>query len=151
MDRLQNLETSQRKAAARTVFVRIHTYQNRLACGTLRSLALDQEIRFQGLDQMLLIMEEILDREKVVKSSMDYRYVNERAIEDGWLEHTSEISAGKPCLPENLLIQVYGRENRSIQGRLQIRAKQIGFRSGMELVRFMHQYLKYGGEKECEV
>lgn len=151
MKQIHNSEISHRKEAACAVFIRVHSYRNRLACGTLRSLLLDGELQFQGLDQMLLIIEELLDREQVMKPSLDYRYINDRAIEDGWLEHTAEGPTGKPDRTEKLLIQVYGRENRSIQGMMQTGDKRIGFRSGMELVRLIHQYLKYGSEKESGV
>lgn len=148
---LHNLEIKQQEDVARAVFIRIHSYQNRMACGTIRSLVMEGEMPFQGLDQMLLIIEELLDREKVIRPSMDYRYVSRYAMEDGWLNHTSEVRNEKPYLPGNLLIQVYGRENRSLQGMMQIREKRIGFRSGMELIRLLHQYLKYSGEKESVV
>lgn len=148
MKQIHNSEISHRKEAACAVFIRIHSYRNRLACGTLRSLLLDGELQFEGLDQMLLMTEELLDQEKAIEPSMDYRYVNERAMEDGWLRHAAGTGSGENGRSRNLLIQVYGRENRSIQGILQIGKRRIGFRSGMELVRLIHQYLKYRGEKE---
>ena len=45
MKQIHNSEISHRKEAACAVFIRIHSYRNRLACGTLRSLLLDGELQ----------------------------------------------------------------------------------------------------------
>lgn len=126
------------------MFVRINSYEGRVACGVLRSMVREEPISFQGLDQMLLLMEEVLDREDVRLSALEYRIIDVRFPEDHWLEAKRDVEPKKTngFVSQNFLIKIFGRQNRSFQGELRSGETKVYFRSGMELVRLMHQWLK---------
>lgn len=124
---------------------------------------------------MLLLIEEILDQEGFLISMHEYRRIDVRVSEDHWLEIQGEAAAeegitviseiteiareerrsmvqkiyqsGKHFSPQNFLIKIYGRQNQSLQGEMRVDETKIYFRSGMELVRLMHQWLKVNMER----
>ena len=148
-----------RQEMAATVQVSVYSYRNRMACGVLRTLSGMEEISFRGLDQAVLILEEILDRENLQVHTDGYRSLDGTPMHGSWLEiqkqapeagaqaeyvETEEDSI-RPRLrstPCSFLIRVYGRQNRSLQGELRTGGAACCFRSGMELMRLMHQRLQ---------
>ena len=131
---------------AATVMITICSYHNRQVCGILQSLVLEEKIPFRGLDQMVLLIEEILDREKICKSAFEYRYIEKTEQEDGWLENSilqkHILNEWNTEFHQNILIRIYGRYHRSLQGMVRVGKETVYFRSGMELIRMIHQWLQ---------
>lgn len=113
---------------AATVQVSVSSYRSRVACGFLRTLTGTGIYPFCGLDQAVLLLEEILDRDA---GQTGY-------LRDGQ-EPVQQRSREAPC---RFLIRIYGRQNQSLQGELRTGNGASCFRSGMELMRLMHQHLE---------
>ena len=140
-----DVERRHREGLAATMHVSIYSYTDRVARGVIKSMLDKKEIPFYGFDQMIFIIEEILDREEVLKNAFEYRYIDRSFKYDSWLEQTAQPQIRE--FSQNFLIRVYGRLNRSMQGEMRVKDKQCYFRSGMELMRFMHQWLQIKSEK----
>lgn len=149
---IYNLEKRHRKELAATMQVRISSYENRIPQGTVLFLLDKMEVPFCGLDQMCLIIEEYLDQESMFEERLEYRYIEESVFDGGWLAGTdggnqsrdeaASFSTFAREYPLKFAIRVQGRSNRSLQGELRVEQKKSYFRSGMELVRLMHQWLQ---------
>lgn len=133
-----DLEKRFREELASTVQIRIFSYHDRIAGGVVKSMLDKRETPFYGLDQAVLIIEELLDRHK--KAGLDYRYIDPGVSYKSWLDN--HIWPQIRGCPQNFLIRVYGREKRSLQGELKAGEKRCYFRSGMELIRLIHQCLQ---------
>lgn len=137
-----NMDKCLREELASTVQIRIYSYNDRIAGGVVTSIQDKREIPFCGLDQAVLIIEELLDRNR--QMAPDYRYMRGCAGCRGWLDNqVSRQSSGRR---QNFLVRVYGRQNRSLQGELRTGDKRCCFRSGMELMRLIHQCLQKKNE-----
>lgn len=134
-----DLEKRHRMEQAATMYVRIYSYENRVARGVVMSMTDKTEIPFCGLDQMSLIIEELLDRHEAFDGTSDYRCIDSAFPCDRWLGH--KVSSQMRGCPQKFLIRVHSRQNRSLHGELRTEGKGCYFRSGMELMRLMHQWL----------
>lgn len=153
-----DLEKRYREERTATMQIRIHSYENRVACGAITFLLDKSEKTFCGLDQMCLILEEYLDQYPVFDERLEYRFIEESVFGDGWLEEdrledsrlenaSGEVAVTSQCtLTQKFAIRIYGRANRSLQGELRMDQKKCSFRSGMELMRLMHEWLRI----QCE-
>ena len=140
-----DVERRHKEGLAATTHVSIYSYTDRVARGVIKSMLDKKEIPFCGFDQMILIIEEILDREEILKNAFEYRYIDRSFQYESWLEQTAQPQIRG--FSQNFLIRVYGRLNRSMQGEMRVKDKQCYFRSGMELMRFMHQWLQIESRK----
>lgn len=139
------LEERQHREQAITLFVQISSYERRIACGYLRSLLPGHYVSFYGLDQMLLLMEEMLDQENIWMDAQEYRWLGTGArdfwLGDDGIVHQTERQKKSVQPVRKFVIKIYGRQNRSLQGELRMAGRMVYFRSGMELLRLMHQAL----------
>lgn len=126
------------KELVSTVQIRIYSYKDRVARGVVMFLQDRREIPFGSLDQALLIIEELLDRS--LEAAPDYRYLEARGSNEGWLD--APITFPSKGSPQSFLVRVYGRQNRSLQGEIRTGDRRCCFRSGMELMRLIHQSLQ---------
>ncbi|MBU9736805.1 hypothetical protein [Diplocloster agilis] len=134
---------------ARTMYVQFQSYQNKVACGKLYSLYYEQEFDFYGLDQLLLIMDDIMDSVNYPQSSVNHRNLKncnpyfldlsawtpkkDLHAADGERDNTAKTGVE---------IRVYYRQQASMQGEIRVKGRKVYFRSGMELMRLLHQYLQ---------
>ena len=114
---------------ARTMYVQFQSYQNKVACGKLYSLYYEQEFDFYGLDQLLLIMDDIMDSVNYPQSTPK----KDLHAADGERDNTAKTGVE---------IRVYYRQQASMQGEIRVKGRKVYFRSGMELMRLLHQYLQ---------
>ena len=156
-----DLKKRNREEQTATMQIRIYSYENRVARGALIFLIDKSEKMFCGLDQMCLIMEDYLDQYPVFEERLEYRFIDAKIFDDGWInedcwmaddrrltDSVSETSsdtavATSQCnQTQKLAVRIYGRSNRSLQGELRVDNKKCCFRSGMELIRCIHQWLQ---------
>ncbi len=147
-----DLEERQREKLAAAVQIRVDSYDGRIARGSLCSLLEKNSIPFCGLDQAVLMIEELLDREAVLEHEGEYRRADDSFDYGSWLdwgESEDGIYERERLTipryregPQKFLIRVHGRYFQTIQGEIRMEGKRCYFRSGMELMRLMHQRLQ---------
>ena len=138
------------------VLVRIRSYRECVPKGTFIMLPYGESYEFCGLDQMLLTMEDIMDAVSAEDGGKGHRYLYKEPyvfLESGYPRMelkpggASRLSGGRATFT----IQVSYRQHESMQGRLTARVGQgyeeISFRSSLELMRMLHEYLhrEYAG------
>ncbi len=139
-----------------TMMVRFSSYKNRVACGVVQAMCLENPIPFCGLDQLLLLLEDIMDyvnascpRNVYPQASFLPRAMGKSCWESAFQDLRGEkIVPDRGVWPEqatakHLLaaVTILYRQNASIQGELWAAQQKIRFRSGMELIRLLHQAL----------
>ena len=120
-----------------TVVVRIYSYQEKCPNGTLQGLHFNSPVEFSSLTQMLLLMEEMLDR-----VNGPQRGESPSAIQKTEAQPQFAVrDARKPLATFQL--SVLFRQNASWQGTLiwTDRMMDSQFRSVLELVRLMDSAL----------
>ena len=128
----------------------IRSYRDSVPRGSFLTLPDRERYEFCGLDQMLLIMEDLMDRACGPESVSGHRYLCRKPYRFWNPGHTSAGTAsggaaGLSGEKVTFTIQVCYRQHRSMQGKLTVRMDQkqesIAFRSSLELIRMMHEYL----------
>lgn len=136
--------------------VHFTSYQRRVACGDVSSLYLDKSFSFQGLDHLLLLMEDIMDYVQAScptilfpQASFQHRSIKSGKTAPVFQEIDGEIITEFESSPEQkkgqalfAVITVYHRQNASMQGELRVLKRKVYFRSGLELIRLLHQALE---------
>lgn len=132
------------------LLVHIRSYRDRVPGGSFLTLPDRERYEFCGLDQMLLIMEDLMDRACGPESVSGRRYLCRKPYRFWDPGHTSAetVSGGAACLSGEKVtftIQVCYRRHRSMQGKLTVpmdrKQKSVAFRSSLELMRMIHEYL----------
>ncbi len=129
---------------AATFQVQIRSYEDRMAKGTIMFMLDKTVLPFSGLDQMCLLAEEYLLRKEVFEETVTARRLISRdVIIENWQEHLQRLQ--KEMVyghPHKFVIRFLAQGNQSLQGELRVENKKCYFRSGMELMRLMHQWLQ---------
>lgn len=133
----------------RTMYVQFQSYQDKVASGKLYSWYYKQEFDFCGLDQLLLIMDDVMDSVNYPQSSVDHRHLKNSSPYfldlSAWTPQKDLNSEGDGkynATKTGVEIRVYYRQHASMQGEIRIKGRKVYFRSGMELMRLLHQYLQ---------
>ena len=135
-----------------TVLVHIQSYEDSVPKGAFITLPLQEKYEFRGLDQLLLILEDLMDAAAGPETGGEHRYLyQDRApyvfLEPGlsWMEKEPGLPPALPRGRAAFTIQVSYRQHASMQGRLSYRTGQeyqtVSFRSALELMRMLHEYL----------
>ena len=127
---------------ATAMFVSFTSYQERIACGELQTQYMDRVFSFAGLDQLLLIMDDVMDfvrascekitfpqaefeRRNFKKSkSQAFHVMDETEHVAEFCVRPAEIMAGGMVYAA---ITVYYRMHASIQGELRIAKQKMFF------------------------
>ena len=141
------------------VFVYFTSYENRIACGKVELPYLEQIVDFQGLDHLLLMIEDMMD---FVNSKNNDAHYPQAALEKRSLVRkkqaagptfydfkgntpVSKVTNPLPRFTGKKLafaaISIRYRQNASMQGMLRGAGNDLPFRSGVELLRLLHQLL----------
>lgn len=130
------------------------SYHNRIARGYLKTIYFEKTFYFCGLDHLLFIMDDIMDGVNRPQRTSCYRNIRGqkfRMQSDIFRkeENTDKVSVfedaedyGQELDKKMITIEVYCRRNASIQGQLKLPCGKVFFRSGMELMRLLHEYLE---------
>lgn len=152
-----------------TMFIVIEGYSEGIVSGYLQTFYYEEPFYFRGLDNMLVQIETIMDAAAYPSKCNEYRHFSRTPwmIENG--EQDGKENAMKPeklqkasfningiCTVSKkalFSIRVYARRNSSMQGILKNYKGSVSFRSGMDVIRVMHEYLKeeldgYNGFKQ---
>lgn len=144
------------KEYAATVIIHFFSYKSCVPCGELRSLYRNRRTVFHGLDQMLLMMEEIMDQAGYPQADLEHRCLktcpnnparfdtHEQTVDADSSTALTEWDRG--LFREHITIQVYCRKNASMQGEARFPGEKINFRSSLELMGMIHQYLRCSEE-----
>ena len=151
-----------------TMCVSFTSYKNRVACGQLRSFCFEEPVAFRGMDQLLLTMESLMDELNYPQALMMRRTLKtakggfleqkprrayktpipqaEPFVDAGALKRVEDMDAVMEMAAPNgsnvCFIRVFTRQNGSMQGTLRLkRHGDLLFRSGLELMSLLHEYL----------
>lgn len=132
------------------LLVHIRSYRDSVPRGSFLTLPDRERYEFCGLDQMLLIMEDLMDMDRGPESVSEHRYLFRKPyrFRDPGHTYAETVSGGTACLcgeKVTFTIQVCYRQHRSMQGKLTVqmdrKQESAAFRSSLELMRMMHEYL----------
>ncbi len=132
------------------MLVYIQSYRDCVPKGTFITLPYGEQYKFCGLDQMLLKMEDIMDTVSGPESAFRHRYLYQEPFV--FQKTGYPVTVLKPGMPTHMpgskatfTIQVCYRQHGSMQGRLTAQVdekyEKISFRSSLELMRMLHEYL----------
>ncbi len=138
------------------MLVSIRSYEEGVPRGAFLSFEYNQRYEFQGLDQMLLKMEDIMDAVSVPQPAFEHKsfYGEPYRIQEA--EPGQRVS-GTRRRPEDLprlsqgkasfALRFRYRQHGSLQGEFIAAAepegmeRKVAFRSALELMRLIHEYL----------
>lgn len=161
-EELSNQEKSTNRIYGTAMLVYFSSYKDRIACGKLRCPYLKKAIPFYGLDQLLLIMEDIIDAVRKVYPTIGYpepsqNHSNIKSKSVSILDTCFQSIPSKDISKEYMMgdnhsygkhqiatITILYRQHASMQGELKVDGEEIHFRSGIELIRLLHQALQCG-------
>ncbi len=142
------------------VLVSICSYEESVPKGAFISFDYNQRYEFQGLDQMLLQMEDIMDSVSASCPAYEHRSFYGKPYIFQETEPGQRMS-GVRCRPEDMprlphgkasfALRIYYRQHGSMQGEMIAavtedhggkREKRVMFRSALELMRLIHEYLE---------
>ncbi|RHP36276.1 hypothetical protein DWZ56_01075 [Lachnotalea sp. AF33-28] len=138
-----------------TMILWFTSYEKRVAKGILQNLYYEKTFPFESMDQLLMIMDDILElvhwpEAEFPRQSLDGCCgCTDFAELDPKLDRAA-AGAGKWQRVRNGMecaaVRILCRQHASIQGELRMNGITANFRSGMELMRMLHQLLfnKYG-------
>lgn len=134
----------------------IENYYAGLARGYLQTFFKEEPFYFWGLDNMLLQIENVMDMVGYPCKSNEYRHMRKantarqqkKELTDRTKRLREELVGFNPnqvCLVKKkcvFSIRIYSRRNASIQGILKNYRGNVGFRSGMDVIRVIHECLE---------
>lgn len=136
-----------------TMMVSVQSYEERVPKGAFICFDYNCIYEFQGFDQMLLVMEDIMDSVSVPKAAYEHRsvygkmYAFQRMEKSCLVKETGCRPEDIPRLPRGkaaFAIRFYYRQYGSLQGELLAvtdgEEKRVLFRSALELMRLLHEY-----------
>lgn len=135
-----------------TMMVHISSYQDRVVCGEFVNLSYRKKCFFHGLDQMLLMMEDIMDTVASPQAVYQHRalggtpYVFTETDASYCLDEMDRGSYLQlPRIQTTFSIRCNYRQHGSMQGELIAPGvngqKKISYRSALELLRLIYEYL----------
>ena len=121
-----------------TYVITAASYENKQLRGSLYSPQLDRSIPFDNLLQLLLVIEELMDRSNVPQRGMDLRmFQSQEEFTTALLERPAPASH-QPVLA-SFSVTILFRQNASWQGTVVWNERQLEshFRSALELISLM--------------
>ena len=120
-----------------TYVITAASYENKQLRGSLYSPQLDRSIPFDNLLQLLLVIEELMDRSNMPQRGMDLRMFQPQDYTQALLERPAP-AAHQPALA-SFSVTVLFRQNASWQGTVVWNERQLEshFRSALELISLM--------------
>lgn len=158
MDRA--FEGRQDYAGDSSVLVSIRSYEEGVPRGAFLSFDHNRRYEFQGLDQMLLKMEDIMDSVSVPQPAYEHKSFYGKPYRTEGMEPGRRASGGRrrpedmPVLPRgkaSFALRFRYRQHGSLQGEFIAAVnggngagqneRRVAFRSALELMRLIHEYL----------
>lgn len=129
--------------AMKTSTIKVYQYQNKTMQGSFYNLYYGEEIRFENLMQLLLLMDHMMNQMNYPHTSMESRLIYQKKA-------FSHEALAKELLPKpddavlkTFHIRVIFRQNASWQGTVSWKGEnqQQSFRSVLELIRMIDNVL----------
>lgn len=143
---------SEVKLCSKAMMLRFDSYTDRIAKGELMTLSYRAPFRFESLDHLIMIMDDVMDsinfpREGDVLHRSDDKdnarvYVFEKMNPAELCTEEETDGMTRFTFRSQMTVLVNKREHASMQGTVLIRGKVIYFRSALELMRILHEYLE---------
>lgn len=137
------------------VLIRIGEKKNQVICGNIWHASMEKPAAFTGTGQLILRIEELCDREGLVPSEEEPRFLNEQMRR----KYQEERKVHPPCPAASdllsvlnnrewqggkaktmLVADIWSRSHYSIQGTVRgplTGGRYVGFRSALELMRMI--------------
>lgn len=131
------------------------SYKGKVARGKLQIYYYEKAIPFTGLDQLLMIIEDIMDLAGYPQSNTQHRDIvyfdsagakryffdiPEIKVPDTFAEFCEKsLEMGEWYLQ----FRIYYRQHSSMQGVMLFKDREIYFRSGIEFIRLIHEFLNH--------
>lgn len=142
---------------ASTMLVKFDSYKGRIAGGRVQTLYYRHPFRFSSLGQLLLMIDDVLDSVEFQKEPEDSRHLYEEGNAPVFQETDPEdLFTDEDICKKNyenpfhaeVSVRILGRQNSSMQGEVCADGRVISFRSALELLRTLYEFLEkgHGGE-----
>lgn len=143
--------------ARRDTFICVNEWDKNIASGQLWSFCVQKPIAFHGLDDLLLTLDDVLNKIGQPARWCKLRTVSSEKEKKKTSANTNVSTERKLYhMPEELsrvhgkvgtaAIRIYARQNASMQGELQFSGKErrqvICFRSALELLHLLREWLE---------
>ena len=139
------------------MLLRFDSYEEQIAKGKLQTVHYCKPFLFEGLDHLIMIMDDVLDAIQFPKQAGEYRHPGrecegkkcvfqkigqpDRQILGGGSQKSGVSFQGQMTLTVNR------REHSSIQGMVNVDGVKTHFRSALELMHMLHFYLEHDFQK----
>lgn len=128
-----------RKLCPNIMILRFDSYQGRIARGRMQVLDYQTQVKFDSMDHLVLVMDKIMDE-------LDIKRKNGMCRSDIYSYDFSRRKSSDLCrqmeFRGQITVMVSGREHRSMQGTLCCKGERKYFRSTLELMQILHEYLE---------
>ena len=143
---------SNTKLCSKAMMLRFDSYKDRVAKGEIKTLTYRTPFHFDSMDQMFMIMDDVMDSVQFVrpegelngldgkKDGQTYMF---RKPDQADLCTEEEMEDMKPTgFRSQMTVLVNKREHSSMQGTVLMGGRVIHFRSALELMHILHEYLE---------
>lgn len=140
------------RLCSKVMMLRFDSYTDRIAKRELKTLSYHAPFRFDSLDHLIMIMDDVMDSINFPRQEGELHRFNSRDDAQAYIfrkmDRTdlcteSELDAmTRTGFRSEMTVLVNKRERSSMQGRVLVRGKVIYFRSALELMRILHEYLE---------
>lgn len=143
---------SNTQLCSKAMMLRFDSYEDRIAKGELKTLTYRTPFHFDSLDQMFMIMDDVMDSidfpmqegklHRLDEKKEDQPYVFCR-LDQSDLCTEEELGDMRPTgFHSQMTVLVNKREHSSMQGTVLMGGRVIFFRSALELMHVLHEYLE---------
>ncbi|GFI27447.1 hypothetical protein IMSAGC012_02574 [Lachnospiraceae bacterium] len=140
-----------------SMLLRFDSYERQIAKGEFQTVHFCRPFLFEGLDHLLLLLDDVLDALQFPKQAKEYRYLGTeyenskcRGPKIGKPDRQvlwGERPQNGTCFRGQMTITVNRREHGSIQGMVNAGGIKTYFRSALELMHMLHFYLEHDFQK----
>ena len=141
------------------MLLRFDSYEGRIAKGTMQTLRYQMPFYFDSLDQLLMLMEDALDEADFPRKIGEFRHLETKKgkpgpvktgnggwgwisrKQAGWSPEEAQRKTGAGFRGQ-MTVTVHRREYGSIQGTVNVKGEKTQFRSALELMYMLHEYLE---------
>lgn len=135
---------------ANIMLVQFSSYKERVAGGRLQTLYYKHPFEFRSLDQLLMIIEDVLDSVGFIKDPDDFHSLYEKRppvfqhFDPGDIYTDEDINNKnyENAFSGELSIRVLHRQNSSMQGEIKAGERSAYFRSSLELLRMLYEFME---------
>lgn len=143
---------SDTKLCSKTMMLRFDSYKDRIAKGEIKTLSYRTPFHFESMDQMFMIMDGVMDAVHFPRPEGELRRFDGKKDEHTY--NFQEPPLSDMCTEEELedmnptgfhsqmTVLVNKREHSSMQGTVLMGGRVIYFRSVLELMHILHEYLE---------